>query len=146
MNDKYEKKKNSAILPFGRVSVLLPIPVYKHYDYLNEGLSLQVGDFVEVPFGKRCLPALVMGVGDGDIVSTKLKTVLSRLDCRALPKEMMDFITWVSAYNMAPVGAILKMVLSAPDALQPTRRIPVFLRFQTKIFKPFGLLRVGREF
>ena len=132
MDNKYENKINSAILPFGRVSVLLPIPVYKHYDYLNEGLSLQIGDFVEVPFGKRCLPALIMGVGNGDIVSTKLKSVLSRFDCRALPKEMMDFITWVSAYNMAPAGAILKMVLSAPDALQPTRRIPVFFKISQK--------------
>ena len=132
MNNKYEKKKNSAILPFGRVSVLLPIPVYKYYDYLNEDLSLQVGDFVEVPFGKRCLPALVMGVGNGDIVSTKLKPVLSRFDCRALPKEMMDFMIWVSAYNMAPAGAILKMVLSAPDALQPLRPIPVFFKISNK--------------
>lgn len=132
MDNKYENKINSAILPFGRISVLLPIPVYKHYDYLNEDLSLHIGDFVEVPFRKRCLPALVMGVGKGDIVSTKLKPVLSKFDCRALTKEMIDFINWVSAYNMAPAGSILKMVLSAPDALHPPKPVTVFFKVSKK--------------
>ena len=132
MDNKYENKINSAKLPFGRISVLLPIPVYKHYDYLNEDLSLHIGDFVEVPFRKRCLPALVMGVGKGDIVSTKLKPVLSKFDCRALTKEMIDFINWVSAYNMAPAGAILKMVLSAPDALHPPKPVTVFFKVLKK--------------
>ena len=40
---------------------------------------------------------------------------------------MMDFVIWVSAYNMVPAGSVLKMVLSAPDALGPPRQIKAFL-------------------
>ena len=127
MNIDDKKEGVSAILSYGRINILLPIPVSQYYEYLNQDLPLRRGDLVEVPFGKRYLPALVIGSSNGGLDASKLKPVLKKYDLPGLPLEMMEFIAWVSAYNMVPAGSILKMVLSAPDALGPPRRIKAFL-------------------
>ncbi len=126
--DVEDKQSDSSMtLPCGRINVLLPIPVSQYYEYLNEDLSLRIGDLVEVPFGKRYLPALVIGSVEGQVEISKLKRVLSKYDLPRIPEEMMNFVVWVSAYNMVSPGAVLKMVLSAPQALLPPRRIKAFV-------------------
>ena len=126
--DVEDKQSDSSMtLPCGRINVLLPIPVSQYYEYLNEDLSLRIGDLVEVPFGKRYLPAVVIGSVEGQVEVSKLKRVLSKYDLPRIPEEMMNFVVWVSAYNMVSAGSVLKMVLSAPQALLPPRRIKAFV-------------------
>lgn len=126
--DVEDKQSDSSMtLPCGRINVLLPIPVSQYYEYLNEDLSLRIGDLVEVPFGKRYLPAVVIGSVEGQVEVSKLKRVLSKYDLPRIPEEMMNFVVWVSAYNMVSAGSVLKMVLSAPQALLPPRRIRAFV-------------------
>ena len=126
--DVEDKQSDSSMtLPCGRINVLLPIPVSQYYEYLNEDLSLRKGDLVEVPFGKRYLPAVVIGSVEGQVEVSKLKRVLSKYDLPRIPEEMMNFVVWVSAYNMVSAGSVLKMVLSAPQALLPPRRIRAFV-------------------
>ena len=126
--DVEDKQSDSSMtLPCGRINVLLPIPVSKYYEYLNEDLSLRIGDLVEVPFGKRYLPAVVIGSVEGQVEVSKLKRVLSKYDLPRISEEMMNFVVWVSAYNMVSAGSVLKMVLSAPQALLPPRRIKAFV-------------------
>ena len=127
MNVEDKERDASMILPRGRINVLLPIPISQYYEYLSTELSLRIGDLVQVPFGKRQLPALVMGSSNGRVDTLKLKSVISKYDLPSLIPEMMDFVIWVSAYNMVPAGSVLKMVLSAPDALGPPRQIKAFL-------------------
>ena len=126
--DVEDKQSDSSMtLPCGRINVLLPIPVSQYYEYLNEDLSLRIGDLVEVPFGKRYLPAVVIGSVEGQVEVSKLKRVLSKYDLPRISEEMMNFVVWVSAYNMVSAGSVLKMVLSAPQALLPPRRIKAFV-------------------
>ena len=127
MDVEDKQNESSMTLPCGRINVLLPIPVSQYYEYLNEDLSLRIGDLVEVPFGKRYLPAVVIGSVEGQVEVSKLKRVLSKYDLPRIPEEMMNFVVWVSAYNMVSAGSVLKMVLSAPQALLPPRRSKAFV-------------------
>ncbi|MEX0923606.1 MAG: primosomal protein N' [Rhodovibrionaceae bacterium] len=103
-----------------RVGVLLPLPLAGVYDYLvPEETSLSPGDIVEAPLGKRVLTAVVWGAGAGDVAESKLKTLLGRFAVPPLPEAERRFIDWVADYTLAPPGAVLRMALSAPQALQP---------------------------
>ena len=127
MDFEDKKRDVSCVLSYGRINVLLPIPISQYYEYLNKDILLRIGDLVEVPFGKRFFPALVIGSVEGQVEVSKLKPILSKYDLPSMPREMINFVTWVSAYNMVPAGSVLKMVLSAPDALLPPRRAKAFI-------------------
>ncbi|MDH5748446.1 MAG: primosomal protein N', partial [Rhodospirillales bacterium] len=110
-----------------RVSVLLPLPLSGAYDYrVPEGMELGAGDFVTVPLGARIATGVVWGEGSGDVADKKLKEVLIRLETPPLPLESLRFVDWVSAYSLAPAGAVLKMVMSVPAALEPPKTINLY--------------------
>ena len=109
-------------LPGERVGVLLPLPLGGVYDYrVGEDLSLAAGDFVQVPLGRREAVGVVWGPGDGHVADAKLKNIIGRLDCPALPGVSRRFVDWLAAYTLSPPGAVLKMAMSVPDALTPPK-------------------------
>jgi primosomal protein N' (replication factor Y) len=113
-----------------RVQVLVPYPLSKAYDYFQpEGVPIQPGDYVRVPLGRRETPGVVW---DRDPVSegatapekldpSKIKRILQRYDVPPMPAVQREFLSWVARYTMADPGAVLKMSLSVPEALQPPR-------------------------
>ena len=102
------------------VSVRLPLPLAEGYDYrVPDGVSLVRGDFVRVPLGGREVSGVVWGAGAGDIEPKRIKDVLHRHDCPALPDVGLKFIEWVASYAMHATGGVLKMAMSVPDALEP---------------------------
>ncbi len=104
------------------VSVLVPYPVDKAYDYLvPANLQLAPGDYVTVPLGNREITGVVWGAGAGDVAPEKLKAVIERLPIAPLPSVHRDFIDWVAAYTLSPKGSVLKMTLSAPAAFTPPK-------------------------
>jgi primosomal protein N' (replication factor Y) len=106
------------------VGVLLPLALFQAYDYLVPiGLTLVRGDIVTVPLGRRSVTGIVWGDGAGDVAPEKLKEVTARLDMPPLPAITCDFVDWVAQYTMAPVGAVLRMAISVPDALEPERAL-----------------------
>ncbi len=104
-----------------RVAVLLPLPLSGAFDYLApEGLQLEEGDFVEVPFGKRTLSGVVWRLGgEGTMETAKLKTVLRKHEAAPLSVEARRFIEWIARYTVTPPGPVLKMSMSVPAALDP---------------------------
>src|SRR6185369_16682440 len=107
-----------------RVSVLIPLALYSAYDYtVPADLDLKPGDFVAVPLGKRQVTGVVWGDGSADIDVVKLKPVTAKLDLPPLPEVSRRFIDWVAGYSMAPLGAVLRMAMSVPDALEPERAL-----------------------
>ncbi|TVQ84671.1 MAG: primosomal protein N' [Micavibrio sp.] len=107
-----------------RAAVLLPLPVEKSYDYLvPDGMTLKSGDFVEVPFGPRRVTGIVQTVApqDGDAPPAfKMKNVLRKIETAPpLTGAMLKFLDWVAQYTLSPPGLVLKMALSAPEALTP---------------------------
>lgn len=111
-----------------RVSVLLPLPLAGAYDYLvPEGLALQPGEFVVVPLGTREVLGVVWGPGTDGVDPAKLKAVVERLEnAPALPEAVMRFVDWVASYTLAPPGAVLRMAMSVPSALEPPRLMQAF--------------------
>ncbi|MGB4056884.1 MAG: primosomal protein N' [Alphaproteobacteria bacterium] len=110
-----------------RIAVLVPYPVDKAYDYaVPEGLGAEPGDYVCVPLGKREIPGVAWGAGEGKVAAEKLKSVLSRYDLPPMPEVHRKFIDWVAAYTMNDRGAVLKMSLSAPRALEKPKGVTAY--------------------
>ncbi len=103
-----------------RVSVLLPLPLAGPYDYrIPPDLAAAAGDFVETPLGGRMLPAVVWGAGSGEVEDAKLKPFGRLLPAPPLPEVSRRFVDWVAGYTVHPPGAVLRMVMSVPEALAP---------------------------
>ena len=115
----------NAYGPGDRVAVLLPLPLPGPYDYLlGVDMALGDGDVVRVPLGKRAIAGVVWGPGDDHRVApSKLKTIHEKLPTPALPEVSRQFIDWVAAYTLSPPGAVLKMVISVPAALEPPKSV-----------------------
>lgn len=101
-------------------AVLTPFPIDKAYDYaLPDNVSAEEGAYVCVPLGTREIPAVVWGEGAGDVKPEKIKSIISTYNLPPLPEVHRKFIDWVAQYTMAAKGAVLKLTLSVPKALEP---------------------------
>ncbi|MFH1806181.1 MAG: primosomal protein N' [Pseudomonadota bacterium] len=109
------------------VSVLPPLPLAGPYDYLvPQGLVVQPGDFVEIPLGRQAQRGVVWGTAKGDVDPAKLKEIYGLLPAEPLSDVSRKFIDWVAAYTMTPPGAVLRMAMSAPDALDAVKQLFLF--------------------
>ena len=112
-----------------RVRVLLPLPLREAYDYrVPAGMTLNPGDYVEVPLGPRRVLGVVWGEGAGVVESARLKAVVRRFDVPPMPEVERRFIEWVAAYTMTPPGHVLRMAISVPAALEPAKPMLAYLR------------------
>ena len=80
-------------------------------DYRIKGKALKLGTIVVVPLGKRYVTGVVMEAGAETLAMEKLRWIETVLDLPPLSQQMLDFIRWVSAWTLSPLGAVLKMVL-----------------------------------
>jgi len=104
-----------------RVSVLLPLPLGTAYDYRRPAdMALTPGDFVSVPLGRREVVGVVWDSGADDrVAEERLKDVVARLDCPTMPSGLRSLIDWVARYTLSPRGAVLRMAMSIPEAMEP---------------------------
>jgi primosomal protein N' (replication factor Y) len=107
--------------PGSCVSVLLPLPLAGAYDYRVGDESVRPGEVVMVPLGRRESLGVVWGAGSGQVDEAKLKPIGRRLGCLPIPRVTRKFVDWVSAYTMSAPGAVLRMAISVPSALEPAR-------------------------
>jgi primosomal protein N' (replication factor Y) len=89
-------------------------------------MTLATGDFVKVPFRGRQLSGVVWGRGTGNLPTERIKQVLLRYDAPPLPEISRRFVSWVAGYTVCPPGAVLRMTMSVPEALQPPRSVSAF--------------------
>jgi len=106
-----------------RVQVLLPLPLESAYDYrVPEDVDIEPGAFVSVPFGRRDAVGVVWAEGgSGAVGDNRLKDVNERLAVSVLPENVRRFVDWVAAYTLSARGAVLRMAMSVPAALEPPR-------------------------
>ncbi|NKB21273.1 MAG: primosomal protein N' [Alphaproteobacteria bacterium] len=105
-----------------RVSVLLPLPLAGAYDYLvPPDLSVSLGDFVSVPLGKRDLKGVVWGNGSNEVDDKKLKNINGLLDIPPMSEDLRKLVDWTASYTLNPPGAVLRMSMSVPSALEPPK-------------------------
>lgn len=101
------------------VRVLLPLPMADAYDYsVPDELEVAAGHFVIVPLGKRLTIGVVWGEGSGEVAASKLRDIAEILPALPMADALRRFVDWVSAYTLAPPGAVLRMAMSVPSALE----------------------------
>ncbi len=102
------------------VGVLLTLPFNQLFDYQTDE-NLALGQIVEVPFGKEKQIGVVRSLtGSTDISADKIKPISKVFAFPPLQKELLEFVDWVAQYNLAPRGAVLKMVLSVRSVFEPS--------------------------
>jgi primosomal protein N' (replication factor Y) len=112
-------------LPGDRVAVLLPLPLSGPLDYLaGDGPPLTPGAFVRVPLGNRTVTGVVWGPAADPHSNHKCRPVKESLPLPPLPEASRRFIDWVASYCLASPGAVLKMAMSVPKALDPEKPPP----------------------
>lgn len=110
--------------------ILLPTVFDRAFDYLApEGMVLNVGDIVSVPFGKQELLGVVWGAGKAEIPAGKIKNIIkNHSEFPPLSDNFRKFIDWAAWYNCGAKGAMLKMVLPV-DEIEKKGRV----HLETKI-------------
>jgi primosomal protein N' (replication factor Y) len=90
--------------------VLLPVSVGDGFDYLlPEGMAVEDGAYVQVPFGRTMTCGVVWGDGTGLVAASKLKPLGQVLPLPSLPASLRRMIDWMSTYTLTPRGLVLKM-------------------------------------
>ena len=92
-----------------KAQVLLPKVFNFPFTYYNNQTSLRTGDFVEVPFGKNKEIGVVWTGKVSDLKNIKIKNINKKINDLSINKKLIDFIEWFAAYNMMPLGLVLKM-------------------------------------
>ncbi len=103
-----------------RISVLLPLPLTEAYDYrLPEDVAAEAGSFVEVPLGGRTTLGVVWDAAPegGGVAEGRLRDVIAMKPAPPMAAPLREFVDWVAAYTLSPAGAVLRMAMTAPSAL-----------------------------
>ncbi len=106
--------------------MLLPLPLTGPYDYLvPPELEVGPGSVVRVPLAQRELigaiwdePLESAPADDKELPLARLRPVLEVLPVPPLTAVARRFLAWVSDYTLAAPGAVLRMALSSPAALE----------------------------
>ncbi|WP_181705014.1 primosomal protein N' [Chthonobacter rhizosphaerae] len=103
------------------VQVLTPVALDDSYTYkVPAGADVRPGSIVRVPLG----PRQVLGVVTAEeptltATSNRLRSIETVFDAPPLREELLDFVDWVARYTLTPRGMVMRMVLRAPEALEP---------------------------
>jgi len=91
--------------------ILLP-NIFNHPFTYESTMNLEIGDFVEVPFGKSNIVGVVWDEFEiNKKKNFKIKKVIRKLDIPKLKKKTLNFLNWFAIYNIVPKGMALKLVL-----------------------------------
>jgi len=116
-------------MPAKNAQVLFPVNVDGPFDYLVPfDVDISVGDFVFAPIGQQFKLGVVWGFSEAE-PGRELKSIAEKKYCPALPEHVLKFVDWVAKYNCASPGMVLRMVLSARKALDPS---PIVTQFTPK--------------
>ncbi|MDB9739357.1 primosomal protein N' [Candidatus Pelagibacter sp.] len=101
-----------------KVPILIP-NIFNHPFTYNSDLTLKVGDYVVVPFGKSELTGVVWDAFEKKTNKNfAIKKVLRKLNVPPLKKNIIKFLNWFSEYNMTPKGMALKLLLLSSGAIE----------------------------
>ena len=94
--------------------------IFNHpFTYKSSNLNLELGDYVEVPFGKNKKIGIVWDEFEKNKNKQYLiKNVIRKLEIPSLNLETINFLKWFSEYNMVPMGMSLKLHLLSNEAIE----------------------------
>jgi primosomal protein N' (replication factor Y) (superfamily II helicase) len=96
-----------------KAQVLLPKVFNFPFTYYKNQTSLRTGDFVEVPFGRNKEIGVVWTGKISELKNIKIKNINKKINNFSLNKKLINFIEWFAAYNMMPLGLVLKMSIGS---------------------------------
>ena len=108
---------------FAEVVVTLPVHGRFHYA-IPDGLELEVGHRVRVPFGPRQVTGFVLGFSDTapEGFAGKIRPIGDRLDVEPLlSTDLLAIVKFAADYYLAPQGDVLKAAL--PPGLTATSAV-----------------------
>jgi primosomal protein N' (replication factor Y) len=91
-------------------------------------MAVAPGHFVVVPLGKRETVGVVWGEGSGEVAEAKLRDIVEILPALPMADALRRFVDWVAAYTLAPPGAVLRMAMSVPSALEAPKTETIYRR------------------
>ena len=110
----------------------------KAFDYLGIEQELQIGDVVEIEFGRQKILGVIIGIKDNSNFK-KLKPIIRNLSSYNISKPLIEFLNFFSKYNIASIGMVYKIVINnfaeikqtvttisiaqKPDKITPKRQI-----------------------
>ena len=100
------------------LQIALDIPLDRLFDYLDGGLSVQVGQRVVVPFGARKVVGVVVGITDkSDFAVEKLKSIIQVFEGeQPLDADTFGLLRFCADYYQYPFGQAL--LASLPTRLR----------------------------
>lgn len=106
-------------MPYAKIT--LPLPLREPFDYaIPDGMDLRVGMRVMVPFGRRTMMGVVVGLADSTALK-QTKEVAAVLDAEPkISPAMLEFTRWVAEYYLAGWGEVLP--LAFPPWIKGKRR------------------------
>ncbi|MCX8507158.1 MAG: primosomal protein N' [Alphaproteobacteria bacterium] len=109
-----------------RVTLLLPVPLNRLFDYaLNQNDPEPVaGQYVSASLGSRQMIGVVMEKSDQSATDTAtqgLKYIDKIYDLPPMSAPLRKFILWMTNYTMSPMGAVLRLAISVPQAIESPR-------------------------
>ena len=103
-----------------KVPILIPNIFNYPFTYETD-LSLKIGDYVIVPFGKSEIAGVVWDNFEKNKKKNfKVKKVIKKLNIPPLKKNIVNFLNWFSEYNMIPKGMALKLSLLSSNGIEET--------------------------
>ena len=140
MSRSSDRRGGSASAPLSNpppatVAVLLPLPLDRAYDYaVPEELAADIapGSFVRVPLGRVERIGVVWGEGEGDVELARLKPVTAVLESPPMSEPLRRLVDWAADYTLAQRGAVLRMAMSVPAAVEPPPMRTAYRRGQSE--------------
>jgi primosomal protein N' (replication factor Y) len=107
------------------VPVVVTAPLDGPFDYLFQGPAPSPGQFVIVPFGSRDVIGVVWDyAGSRRVGANRIKNLHEVLDVPPMPASVRRMIDVAAEQTLNPRGALLKLAIPVPQALQPAPRKP----------------------
>ena len=126
-----DMKDTLRVASVPRVRVLLPLPLTGAYDYRVPFSPTPLpGEFLIVPLNQRDMigvvwdaPGTVGPEAPAEVAKplpdARLRPITAVLPVPPMQASLRRFVDWVAAYTLSPPGAVLRMAMSAPAALEP---------------------------
>lgn len=106
------------------IGVLIPMALPGPYDYLvPDGIEVEMGSIVRVPLGRREVDGVVWAPAEEKTPREKLRPIKAVHNVAPLTKNLRKFVDWVASYVMAPPGLVLRLVMRAPEAFEPSQPV-----------------------
>ena len=90
-------------------------------DYIVSENPVSLGQFVEVPIGKRSFVGVIWNKATYKIERVKLKYIRRILDIPFMQTELKNFLIEVSRYTVNPLNKVFKLSLGALDLKRPQK-------------------------